>query len=557
MSDSDRQHSDFDGQHGAGDISSFTKHGTIFVLVLALLGVGVGALSDVFGSDSSVPRVAAGDHTDDTTGTDTITTDTVTDGSTVGTDTAGTDTSVPDSTTTSTTEHVLRTDVLVDPASFGTPYSTKVDGVLTFRGNPTRSYYGTGPIPKTTPQVLWRYPGSKMCGKSSEYGNVRTWCGTGWTGQPAVFERDGRTWVVFGAYDFKVHFVDAATGQDIIPPFATGDLAKGNVTIDPDGYPLVYAGSRDNYMRVIAFDGAAPRELFKINARTPDRVHNDDWDAAPLIVNDYLIEGAENSWFHGYKLNRAYAADGTVTVAPTEAFRVPGWDDQVIKDLGSKDPKRLSLEASVSISGDTAWLDSSGGLVQGWDISSLRTGTGTVTRTFRFWTGDDSDSTIVPDADGFLYVGSEIDRKTARGNEVGQMMKLDPSKPDNPIVWSVHTPFREDDGIWTTPIIDGNVVIWTSKPGTIYGIDKNTGATLWTQAINGPALSSPALVDGVLIQGDGAGILHAFDLSNPAVQPTELWRVQLDGNIESTPVVWKGRIYVGTRGGYEVAIGLP
>ena len=317
--------------------------------------------------------------------------------------------------TTTTVPFVPRTDVLVDPASFGRPYlptmpgAQPVPGVLTFRGNPTRSFYGTGPMPRTTPQVLWQYPGAgnPMCGESSEYGKKKYWCGTGWTGQPAVFERDGRTWVVFGAYDFKIHFVDAATGENIIEPFVSEDLAKGNVTVDPDGYPLIYAGSRDNYLRVIAFDGGAARELWKINGRTDDRKHNDDWDAAPLVLNDYLLEGGENSWFHGIKLNRGYAADGTVTVDPALAFRQPGWDQQLIDDLGSKDPNRVSLEASVSVSGDTAWLNSSGGLVQGWDISSLRTGNGEVSRTFRFWTGDDSDASIVPDDQGFLYVGVE------------------------------------------------------------------------------------------------------------------------------------------------------
>ena len=34
-----------------------------------------------------------------------------------------------------------------DPDSFGRPYGTTVPGVLTFRGNPTRSYYGSGPAP--------------------------------------------------------------------------------------------------------------------------------------------------------------------------------------------------------------------------------------------------------------------------------------------------------------------------------------------------------------------------------------------------------------------------
>ena len=519
-------------------MSRFTRKDVAIVAAVAVLGVGVVAVKLVVLDDDSSSATAA-----TTTVASTLPPTTLEPTTTSSTSTTTTEPPAPD--------------VLVDPASFGKPYGDTVKGILTFRGNPTRSYYGSGPVPRTTPSVLWRYPGSKMCGDSSEYGNVRNWCGTGWTGQPAVFEREGRTWVVFGAYDYKVHFVDGMTGEDIIPPFPTKDLAKGNVTIDPDGYPLVYAGSRDNHLRVIAFDGTEPRELYSVDARVPDRVHNDDWDAAPLVVNDYLIEGSENSWFYGIKLNRGYATDGTVTVAPEVSFRVPGFDDQLIRDLGSKDPRRVSLEASVAISGDTAWLNNSGGLVQGWDLSSLRTGVGEVTRTFRFWTGDDSDSSIVPDDEGYLYVGVEIDRANSRGREVGQMLKLDPRNPDNPVVWAYHTNFAVDDGVWTTPIITDDVVIWTSKPGRIYGLDRATGQELWQVRIQGPALSSPVLVDGVLIQGDGAGTLHAYDLSSPRTQPSEIWSIDIGGNIESTPAVWNGRIYVGTRSGFQVCVGMP
>ena len=516
-------------------MSPFARRGVLLLVILALLAGGAIAAADLLGDGSST---AAPPETTTTTVAPMPST------------TASTSTT---STTTTTTAPPV--EALVDPATFGSPWGTKVQGVLTYRGNPTRSYYGSGPIPRSTPSVQWRYPGNKMCGTSSEYGSARTWCGTGWTGQPAVFERDGRTWVVFGAYDYKIHFVDGDTGQEIIPPFVTGDLAKGNVTIDPDGYPLVYAGSRDNLLRVIAFDGTAPRELFSIDGRTPDRVHNDDWDGAPLVIDDHLLAGGENSWFVGYRLNRGYADDGTVTVAPTQVFRVPGFDDQLIADLGGKDPRRVSLEASVMVSGDTAWLNSSGGLLQGWDLSSLRTGVGEVTRSFRFWTGDDSDATVVADDEGYLYVGVEIDRANPRGAEVGQMLKIDPRLPDNPVVWSVKTDFRVDDGVWTAPIVTDEVVIWTSKPGWIWGIDRATGAVLWKQRIQGPALSSPVLVDGVLVQGDGAGVLHAYDLSDPRTAPTELWSISLGGNIESTPAVWRGKIYVGTRGGFMVCIG--
>jgi hypothetical protein len=35
-------------------------------------------------------------------------------------------------------------------------------------------------------------------------------------------------------------------------------------------------------------------------------------------------------------------------------------------------------------------------------------------------------------------------------------------------------------------------------------------------------------------------------------EPKEIWSVHLsEGCVESTPAVWNGRIYVGTRGGYD------
>ncbi|MDP2290200.1 MAG: PQQ-binding-like beta-propeller repeat protein [Actinomycetota bacterium] len=533
-------------------MSYFARRGTVFVAAVAVVALLVGLLFDLASSDDETTERMS--PVGEVNGSDT------TAANTEGTDASSPAPTAPaGSTTTTAAPFVARTDVLVDPESFGRPYSTDVPGVLTFRGNPTRSYYGSGPVPRSQPQVLWQYPGkgNPMCGESSEYGNVRIWCGTGWTGQPAVFERDGRTWVVFGAYDWKVHFVDAATGLDIIPPFETGDLAKGNVTVDPDGFPLVYVGSRDNYLRVIAFDGSEPRELWKINGRTDDRKHNDDWDAAPLVLNDHLLEGGENSWFYGIKLNRGYAADGTVTVDPALTFRVPGWDQQLIDDLGSKDPNRVSLEASVAVSGDTAWLNSSGGLVQGWDISSLRTGQGDVQRTFRFWTGDDSDATIVPDDEGFLFVGAEVDRNNSRAQATGQLLKLDPRNPDDPVVWSIDVNNGEGSGTWAAPIVLDDVVIWNTKPGKVYGVDRTTGEILWKLSVAAPVLSSPSVVDGVLIQADGNGTVHAYDVSSPRTAPTELWSVTLDANIESTPVVWEGRIYVGTRAGYVYCLGTP
>jgi hypothetical protein len=63
------------------------------------------------------------------------------------------------------------------------------------------------------------------------------------------------------------------------------------------------------------------------------------------------------------------------------------------------------------------------------------------------------------------------------------------------------------------------------------------------------------VVDGVLLMGDCAGVLHAFDVADTAVEPPELWSVELGGCVEATPAVWGGRIWIGTRGGFLHALG--
>jgi outer membrane protein assembly factor BamB len=438
-----------------------------------------------------------------------------------------------------------------DPFLVGKPYGDKVDGLLTFRGNPTRTYYGKGPVP-TAPAVQWRFPASGgLCSPSIDQSGEQIWCGTGWTGQPAVFERDGRTWVVFGAYDRAVHFLDATNGQRLLPDFPTGDIIKGSVTIDPDGFPLVYTGSRDNYLRVLAIDRDRPVELFKFSAyAVKPTLWNDDWDGAPLMIGDYLLEGGENSQFHIFKLNRAYAPDGKVTVDPQLVFNAPGWDAELLAAVRDND---VSIENSVAIYGNTVYFSNSGGLVQGWDLTPLRNG-GVPQRVFRYWTGDDTDASIVIDEEGMLYVGVEYERLNDRSRAVGQLVKLDPSRAD-PLVWKRDERPYDNAGVWATPALYRDIVIHATDEGKVLALDRATGELRWSFMLPRPTWQSPVVVDDVFIMGDCAGVLHGYDLRDTRVQPKELWRVELGGCIESTPAVWKGRIFVGTRAGGVYGIG--
>jgi outer membrane protein assembly factor BamB len=445
---------------------------------------------------------------------------------------------------------------LVNPASSGRMWSEEVPGVLTFRGNPTRTYYGRGPVP-SAPKVKWFTPADGgMCSSSSVGGTARTWCGMGWTGQPAVFERDGRTWVVFGAYDAAVHFLDGDTGEELLPPLQTDDIIKGSATVDPDGYPLVYIGSRDNFYRVIAIDRPGRAEvLWKLSAdAVSPTLWNDDWDGSGLVLDDLLLEGGENSQFHVAKLNRGYGSDGLVTVDPQLVFNTPSWDEQVIADLAGNRAREMSVENSVAVSGNVAYFANSGGLVSGWDLGPLVEGTGRPERTLRFWTGDDTDATIVIDDEGFLYVSVEYERGNARAAEVGQLMKLDPRRPDDPLVWSFEDRATTPAGFWATPALHRDVLISATNGGELLALDRGDGTKLWSIDLPGPTWQSPVVVDDVLVYGDCNGVLRGYDVSDPRVEPPLLWEVRLGGCIEATPVVWKGTIYVGTRGGRFFAL---
>ncbi|MGI9603523.1 MAG: PQQ-binding-like beta-propeller repeat protein [Acidimicrobiales bacterium] len=460
----------------------------------------------------------------------------------------------PAPTTTSSTTTIPPYDGWVDPASSGQPWTTEVEGLLTFRGNPTRTYYGQGPVP-STPEIRWTFPASgSLCSLSTVGDSTTEWCGTGWTGQPSVFRYDDRTWVAFGSYESAVHFLDADTGEQILPDFPVGDIIKGSVTIDPDGFPLLYTGSRDDFFRVVAFDRPdAAEELWSLAADAVSPIlWNNDWDGAALVIDDYLFEGGENSQLHIVKLNRGYDDEGQVTVDPELVFNAPGWDDELVQAVGSN----VSIESSVAISGNTLYFANSGGLVQGWDITELADGV-PPERVFRYWTGDDVDGTIAIDEEGMLYVGVEYERGTGRSQEVGQIIKLDPTQPDDPLVWKRDERPYIDSGVWATPALYEDIVIVPTDEGVVLGLDRQSGEERWSMKLQGPTWQSPVIVDDTLIMGDCNGVLHGYDASDTSTTPVELWSVNLGGCIESTPAVWDGGIYVGTRGGQFHALADP
>jgi outer membrane protein assembly factor BamB len=452
------------------------------------------------------------------------------------------------------------------PAHVGEPWGS-VKGMTMFRGNPSRTYYGTGPVPRTQPKTLWRYPEKPMCAESCVGKSCKQWCGLGWTGQPAVYERaDGVTEVIFGAYDRHVHFVDAATGKPTRPPFPTGDIIKGSVTVDPDGFPLLYFGSRDNYYRILALDRDLPTEIFHLNGnKVRRRLWNDDWDSNGAIVNDRLFIGGENSWFYVVKLNRGRDAKGKVKIDPVVEIEMPGWTDEMMRMLHpDRRDTMVSIESSPVVFGNRVYWTNSGGMVVGVDWTRVKDKQAEIV--FTFWTGDDVDSTPVIDEKGHLYISVQKELDNGRGGrasrerveEVGQLIKLDPMNPLNPLIWSVAIPSkREGDkgGIWSTPALDlkRGLLIVTTHPGDLLAVDRNSGSEMWRTRLGHHEWSSPLVIGDSLVVGRclHSGV-QAFDLTAARNSvPPGIWTTQAPrGCVESTPTMWRGRLYVGSRDGF-------
>ncbi|HEU4915809.1 MAG TPA: PQQ-binding-like beta-propeller repeat protein [Acidimicrobiia bacterium] len=438
--------------------------------------------------------------------------------------------------------------------TIGRPWGT-TPGVTMFRGNPTRTYHGAGPVPDT-PTVAWRYPDEQMCSPSSEGGVTRIWCGMGWTGQPALWERpDGITELIFGAYDSAVHFVDAATGEDLRPEFQTGDIIKGSVTLDPDGYPLLYFGSRDNQLRILALDRDEPTVLWSMDAGEVDGIWNDDWDSNPVIVDDIMYEGGENGWFFAVQLNRAYDAEGKVVVDPVKLVQMPGYDEALLSNSG----RNVSIESSVLVFDQRVYFSNSGGRVVGLDVSDVRNGNAPIV--FDYYAGGDIDATMTADAEGMLYVSIEHEPSQMGAGElernlaVGQLVKLNPDSAGDPRVWGLDlTSGSSDAGSWSSPAVREGVVYLNTHQGSLIAVDAADGTLLWEDAVGFHSWSSPAIVDETLVTATCLGDVRAYSLADPRA-PARLWSLSLgESCLEATPVVWKGSIYLGSRDGFMRAL---
>ena len=183
-------------------------------------------------------------------------------------------------------------------------------GLLTFRGNPTRSYYGHGPGAGRAARRV-AVPGASACARCRRTAARRR------TGAARAGPASRRCSSATGARGWCSARTTAPSTSSTPRPVRTSCRRSRPATSSRDRSPSIptasrscTSGSRDGYFRVHRDrpSGSPPSCGSSSATDVSPTKWNDDWDGSALVLDDYLFEGGENSQIHIVKLNRAHRA---------------------------------------------------------------------------------------------------------------------------------------------------------------------------------------------------------------------------------------------------------
>jgi len=489
--------------------------------------------------------------------------------------------------------------VNVDPPP---PIVSSGDGVKvsTFLGDETRRLYGLGPPPKHL-DLIWKTAiGSGMTSPVGQGPNV-PWSGMGWTGQPAILRDDGKLYLMAGGFDRNMHKIELDSGR-VIWEYAYDDIIKSSPTVIEDPHPkneadkyLVLAGSRRGWPSGFSDPGLAPYRAVSFGTgkevwRLPvpqTASYSRDVDGSGFFLNGRMFSGVESGWFYKldpFKTSSSGSHRQPKIIAERLLLGDPG-------DAGAHGGN-LVLEASPSLIGNTIYISSGAGHVYGMRKSDLKV-------VWDYRTGSDLDGTPVTTSAGKLLVA--VEKQYIQGH--GGALMLDPKKSASKAVdWFFPTGDRTL-GDWQGGII-GSVAVndtydpWGRRPrlaafiaidGNLYVVAQDALASGKVPGPNldgpyhtpklvaefnvGGGISTPIMVDDTIVCAAYDAKVHLYGvkwhsaekgdpgaLKSPdggwfTVNVKEIDSFSGDGGFESTPVMWKGRVFIGSRDGSLYCVG--
>ena len=441
---------------------------------------------------------------------------------------------------------------------------TELEGVTTFRGSNYRDGGAWGTIVENPTDIdeIWQKRISKL----------DSWSGVGWTGQasavrwpkelreqmnivPEKKAKEDLVEVIYATLDGKIYFLDLEDGEPTRDPIKLGAPIKGSLSLDPRGYPLLYCGQgiydvEGKRMKCGTRIWSLIDQSLLYFLNGSDEFADRAWrafDSAPLIdaETDTMIQVGENGVLYAVRLNTKWE-NGVISVDPEV--------DRYVYEQGLKG--KVGSENSVVTYNNYVYFASNIGIIQCVDINTLEL-------VWSFNAQDDIDATMVieveEDGTVALYAANEQDIRGSRGSS--QMFKLNALTGE--LLWKTDSDpiYQNDDnggGAFATPAVGkgelSHLVFFQiartkSTKGMSYALDKATGEIVWSKEMGAYGWSSPTCVyspsgKGYVLIGNSKGDLRLFDGLTGSVAAS----INLDTNIEGTPIVFDDTIIIGTRG---------
>lgn len=481
---------------------------------------------------------------------------------------------------------------------------TDVPGLLTFGGNNYRNTFAYGAT-VVSERRLYRAWEDRI-------GQIDSWTGTGWTGQPLIVQwpdevrpvlgvsetyktKEGFVEVIYPAMDGYIYFYDLETGTRTRDPINAGVVMKGTACLDPNGYPLLYVGQG---IPVENENGLSVAYIRVYSLITNEEIHRfggydyfgergwQAYDGSPLITNDTLFYAGENGVLYSSKLNTQFdAATGTVSINPERLvkYRYEGAGYSKSDSAGSR---WYGVESSVAAFRNYLYFTDNGGRLQCVDANTYEL-------LFVADVGEDADATVVieesyDDGTIYLYTASQANTAAAElGSETGYSWHKKIDGLTGEIVWQKQWAASTGDennngGTLATPHVGrgniSNLVIYSmnlavmtgeaavddaadpeatasaggdSLGGRIVAYDKTTGEVAWSieDPGDGDYWSSPVVVYD---ENDNAYLIQCDRAGMVKLYDAStsalLYSLDLGSRIDSTPAVFNNYLVVGTRG---------
>ena len=357
--------------------------------------------------------------------------------------------------------------------------------MLMFRGNPTHTFYGTGPVSEK-PKQVWSQTLAKF--HTLLRGRQVVWTGTGWSGQPAFLGG----YVFVGGQGGYFYAFDAKTGE-VRWRFKGNRMFKGSCCVYNN---RIYTGNTDDFFRCL--DANTGKQLWAINTGT-------DCDSSGVVVDGRLYVAGESGFLrcinpdngkHHWKTHLGGTGKGTL-------------------------PGSNGSETSPAVSDGEVYAATYDGFLHCLDVKKGRV-------KWKVSTGDDTDVSPVIVGDR-VYIAAE--------EKSPYLYCFDRSKK-GATVWSM----KNTGGWWSTPAVVGDRLYIGGNDGRLYCRDAKSGKSVWTYKADAAIWSSPAVVDGKVIFGTRGTHLHMLD----AKTGKHIWKGDMGGRTLSTPIVVDGAIYVGS-----------